>query len=80
MQRSTSKAGLLSAIFFLVLGAFQAHAGAIDKAFEALELKDYFKARELFVKLERKNKLAGNFGLCLVHVAKQNPFYNLDSA
>ncbi|MGB0916937.1 MAG: hypothetical protein ACPGU4_05045, partial [Flavobacteriales bacterium] len=80
MQISTFKTSFLSAIFVMVLSVFQAQAGVIDKAFEALELKDYFKARELFVKLERKNKLAGNFGLCLVHVAKQNPFYSLDSA
>ncbi|MFT5311350.1 MAG: hypothetical protein ACI8VL_002267, partial [Bacteroidia bacterium] len=80
MQLSIFKTSFLSAIIVMVLSVFQTQAGTIDKAFEALEVKDYFKARELFTKLERKDKLAGNFGLCLVHVAKQNAFYNLDSA
>jgi tetratricopeptide (TPR) repeat protein len=64
----------------LVLVALKVQAGIIDKAFEALEMKDYFKAKQLFHKAMDKDRIAANFGLCRVHLEQQNPFFNLDSA
>ncbi len=72
--------GLLLPIALVILSSFQLQAGTIDKAFEALDKKDYFKARELFRKLVKKDPLPGNYGLCMVYVTRQNPFYNLDTA
>ena len=66
--------------FVFTMTTHHAFAGLIDNAFEAFEMKDYFKAKELFEKLERKDKLGGNYGLCLVHVTQKSPFYQLDSA
>ncbi len=80
MLLNTFRTSFLFTFLLIALNVLQVKAGTIDKAFEALEMKDYFKARDLFEKVERSDKLAGNFGLCLVHVARQNPFYNLDSA
>ncbi|MFT6027478.1 MAG: hypothetical protein ACI8P5_001741, partial [Bacteroidia bacterium] len=80
MSSRSIKLSFLATIICMVVSAFQLHAGVIDKAFEALEMKDYFKARELFQKVVRRDRLAGNYGLCLVHITKQNPFYDLDTA
>ena len=80
MSLSSIKTGFFAAIILVMVSIFQLRAGVIDKAFEALEMKDYFKARELFQKVVRKDRLAGNYGLCLVHVIKQNPFFDLDTA
>lgn len=67
----------------VVLGCamcLQAFAGPIDKAFEALEMKDYFKAKQIFEKRLDKERLAATFGMCRVFIEQQNPFFNLDSA
>ncbi len=67
----------------VVLGcamSLQAFAGPIDKAFEALEMKDYFKAKQIFEKRLDKERLAATFGMCRVFIEQQNPFFNLDSA
>ena len=80
MSSRSVKLGLFVAVICMMVSAFQLRAGIIEKAFEALEMKDYFKARELFQKVVRKDRLVGNYGLCLVHITKQNPFYDLDTA
>ena len=67
-------------VLFLLFADTATHAGIIDKAFEALEMKDYFKAKHLFHKVLDKERIAANYGLCRVHLEQQNPFYNLDSA
>lgn len=67
----------------VVLGcamSLQAIAGPIDKAFEALEMKDYFKAKQIFEKRLDKERLAATYGMCRVFIEQQNPFFNLDSA
>lgn len=63
-----------------VLPLAGAVAGPIDKAFEALEMKDYFKAKQLFEKRLTKERLAATYGMCRVFLEQQNPFFNLDSA
>lgn len=71
---------LLSCFIILLMVAGQAMAGPIDKAFEALEMKDYFKAKQLFEKRLNKERLAATYGMCRVFLEQQNPFFNLDSA
>lgn len=55
-------------------------AGNLEKAFERLEIYDYFNARELFLKSMKKEPAAASFGLSKIHISADNPFYNLDSA
>ncbi|MCC6541329.1 MAG: hypothetical protein IT225_03835, partial [Flavobacteriales bacterium] len=55
-------------------------AGRLEKAFKALEVHDYFKARELFRKEVRKHPAAGWYGLSVISGRADNPFYHLDSA
>jgi outer membrane protein assembly factor BamD (BamD/ComL family) len=70
---------LLAATMAVMLH-LSATAGPIDKAFEALEMKDYFKAKQLFEKRMGKERLAATFGMCRVFLEQNNPFHNLDSA
>ena len=56
-------------------------AGSIDKGYEALRIYDYFKAKEIFTKMQRQKTYAiGSFGLATIHYRKDNPFHQLDSA
>lgn len=55
-------------------------AGRLKKAFEALGMHDYFKARELFRKEVNKNPAAAWYGLSVIVGRTDNPFYQLDSA
>ncbi len=70
--------------FIILLTCFIArkdlHAGNPEKAFERLQLFDYFKARELFIKCLKKDPATGAYGLAKIYSTPDNPFYNLDSA
>lgn len=55
-------------------------AGRLDKAFEALSIHDYFKARELFEKSLKSDPMLSNYGLSVIFSRNNNPFYQLDSA
>jgi len=63
---------------FLVFNAL--YAGKIDKAFRALEVYDYFGAKELFERTLDDDIVAAPYGLSLIYSTNNNPFYNLDSA
>ncbi len=52
----------------------------IHKAFEALDIYDYFKAKKCFLKVSRKFPVAGNYGLSTIYHRNDNPFYHPDSA
>ncbi len=69
-------------VFNIYLFASQAlFANSIEKGFEALRVHNYFKARELFVKLQRtKNYSISSFGLATIYYRTDNPFHQLDSA
>jgi len=56
------------------------HAGKIKRAYEALSVYNYFKAKELFERKWEKNKVAASYGLSMIYGRNDNPFYNLDSA
>jgi hypothetical protein len=64
----------------LLLAATTVHAGKLEKAFKALEVHDYFKARELFRKEVKKHPAAAWYGLSVISGRANNPFFNLDSA
>lgn len=69
---------MLAAVFVLAL--VEVRAGRLEKAFKALEVHDYFKARELFRKEAGKHPSACWYGLSVISGRANNPFYDLDSA
>ena len=57
-----------------------AQSRKVEKAFEALWMYDYFKAREVFQKTIDKEYCASTFGLSLVYGQEKSPFQQIDSA
>jgi WG repeat protein len=53
---------------------------SIEKAFNALEVYDYFEARKLFSKSLKKKPVLASYGLADILQRGDNPFLNLDSA
>ena len=52
----------------------------IEKAYNALEIYNYFEAKRLFQQTFKKEVLASGYGLATIYSRNDNPFYNLDSA
>jgi hypothetical protein len=71
------RAVTLAAFSVLLVPVF---AGKLQKAFKALEVHDYFKAREIFRKEVKKHPAAAWYGLSVISGRANNPFYDLDSA
>jgi hypothetical protein len=67
-------------LLFVPLFATPARAGDLDKAFKAIEVHDYFKARALFTKSVKKHPVAAWYGLSVISGRANNPFFNIDSA
>jgi len=65
--------------FFLFLTSFS-YGGKIQHAFEALNEYNYFQAKKLFEKSEKKEKSIASYGLSIIYFRQDNPFHNLDSA
>ena len=63
-----------------LLVAVTLYAGRLDKAFEALDMHDYFRAKELFEKSIKSDAMLSHYGLSIIYSRNNNPFYNLDSA
>ena len=57
-----------------------AFAGRADRAFDALEEYNYFKAKHLFEKSIKRNTITAAYGLATIYSRNDNPFYQLDSA
>lgn len=77
------KANILFLIVMLLSGWINAQhlfKTKTQKGFEALEIHNYFKAKQLFEKAIKKNKIASGYGLSIIYARNNNPFYNLDSA
>ena len=53
-------------------------ASNIDKAYEALTLFDYFKAKHLFYKNLKKLPTESSFGLATIFERNDNPFSNIE--
>ena len=68
---------LLFSVFALSL-----HAGKIKKAYKALAIYDYFKARQLFQKAikHKGNAFTASYGISAIAARSDNHFYNLDTA
>jgi WG containing repeat len=54
-------------------------AGPLDKAFAALEVHDYFTARQIFQKQVKKHPAAAWYGLSVISGRANNPFFHVDS-
>lgn len=67
-------------ILLLMLCGISANASNLSKAFEALEIYNYFQAKKMFEKSLKKHPIPASFGLSIIYVRKDNPFSNLDSA
>ncbi len=57
--------------------AFSTH---VKNGFEALAIKNYFKAKKLFTKSIKYNPSPSGYGLATIYARNDNPFFNLDSA
>jgi hypothetical protein len=55
-------------------------AQSLKKGFEALRVFNYFKAREIFEKNEKKQPVPAAFGLAVIYHRGDNPFHHIDSA
>lgn len=55
-------------------------ASTISKAYEALSIYDYFKAKQLFYKSIKKQPAFAAYGLATIYARNDNPFSNYDSA
>ncbi len=68
-------------IFYLILTSPGLKASKIEKAYEALSIYDYFKAKKLFYgELKKSHKAAAAYGLATIFNRTDNPFTNTDSA
>ncbi|MEM9051896.1 MAG: WG repeat-containing protein [Bacteroidota bacterium] len=54
--------------------------GRLEKAFEALSIYDYFKAKDLLYKSLKSDSAAAAYGLSVIYSRNDNPFTQLDSA
>ncbi len=73
---------MYKSLVFLLLCTFffKSPASNIDKAYKALQVYDYFKAKNLFYTQLKKNKVEAAFGLATIYYRNDNPFHKLDSA
>src|SRR5690554_4450406 len=75
-----SKKSLFLLCNIILFFSIELFAGRIDRAFEALEVYNYFKAKDLFYKSLKKDLVPASYGLSIIYGRNDNPFYNLDSA
>jgi hypothetical protein len=69
---------VLAAVSLLFVSA--AFPFRLEKAFEALSVYNYFKAKELFYKSLKADSAAAAYGLSVIYSRSDNPFTDLDSA
>lgn len=67
-------------VILLILSYSTAFGGKLSKAFEALEIYNYFEAKRLFEKSLDKHPVPAAYGLSIIYARRDNPFSNLDSA
>ncbi len=68
-------------LLFLVFSGPDLIASKLEKGFEALSSYDYFKARQLFLRVQAKSADPyASYGLATIFGRRDNPFSNLDSA
>ena len=54
--------------------------GRLKNAFAALEVFNYFEAKELFEKSIDKHPVGAGYGLSIIYARNDNPFFQIDSA
>lgn len=74
MDKKVYKIFLLSLLILIVTSC------KLPKAFEAIEIYDYFEAKKQFENLEKQHPVPSNYGLSIIYQRNDNPFYNIDSA
>lgn len=52
----------------------------LNKAYEALEIYNYFEAKKQFEKSLKRNPSPAAYGLSIIYLRNDNPFHNIDSA
>ena len=67
-------------IGLILLFSANTFAGKIDKAYEALKIYDYFKAKTLFQEMLEDEPVPARYGLTIIYYRNDNPFHNLDTA
>jgi hypothetical protein len=70
---------IIGFVVWLVI-SLDTKAGGLEKAFDALKIHDYFRAKSTFYKALKKDSAAAAYGLSVIYSRNNNPFYNLDSA
>jgi tetratricopeptide (TPR) repeat protein len=70
---------LIIACAFLFV-SFSFSKGRVRKAFAALEVYNYFEAKNQFERSMKKYPVAASYGLSIIYGRNDNPFHNLDSA
>lgn len=70
----------ISSLFVMLTFSVMPCKNKVDKAFVALEMHDYFKAKDLFYGSLKKEPVAASFGLSKIFYQDRNYFQNLDSA
>jgi len=79
LKESPFRYKLLVLILF-ALFAQHAEASKIEKAYQALKIYDYFKAKKCFERSLKKHPAAASYGLATIYYRSDNPFHNLDSS
>ena len=67
-------------VAIIVCISTSSYASKTQKAFDALKIYDYFKAKTLFYQDLKKNTASASFGLAIIYSRNDNPFSNADSA
>lgn len=76
MLRNLTYYLLVCCLFF----ASDALAGRTKRAFNNLQIYNYFAAKKQFEKMRKRKPAAASFGLSIIYQRTDNPFHNLDSA
>src|SRR5690606_20758506 len=71
---------LLSLAFLFFMFPLNVSEGKIKKGFRALDIYNYFEAKQLFEKSLKKQTAPAAYGLSIIYHRQDNPFFNLDSA
>ncbi|HRH39269.1 MAG TPA: hypothetical protein PK760_13045, partial [Flavobacteriales bacterium] len=76
MLRLSSRA---FAVALVVLTSLPVLAGKLEKAFAAIEVHNYFLARQMLLKQVKKHPAAAWYGLSVISGRANNPFFHVDS-
>jgi hypothetical protein len=61
-------------MLWLLVTATSAQAGTLERAYDALQRYDYFKAKKLLQRCSNRQPTGSGYGLALIYYRKDNPF------